>query len=245
MRRRLPPDALRPWPKGQAGRYLIAWPVMSLARVPGVIRAPVGWELTLGTVGRHRAERLRSSLPQDAGERAQRLRFVVRATQALEGFLILPWAVRSAEDAAHLVDAWKQLGPGVPPARYVVPLRPAGFVADVARALAGEGFRRAAEGEPYLHRSAVDRLGLHEQDFVLLAPVPDDVPPHWARDLAALGLGRVPTIARDVLEPHLLGVLADAGIRYATGRAVARPTALAVPWARPLREDANRTAQLS
>lgn len=239
MRRRLPADALRPWPKGQAGRYLIAWPVMSLVRSEGMIRPPVGWELTLGTVGRHGAERLRGSFPQDATERGYRLRFVLRATQALEGFLILPWAVRSAEDAAHLVDTWQRLGPGREPGRYVVPLRPAGYVADAARALAAEGFRRAAEGEPYLHRSAVQRLALTERDFVLLAPVPDDVPAHWARDLAALGLGRVPTIARDVLEPRILGVLADAGVRYATGRAVARPVALPVPWARPAGKDAG------
>lgn len=226
-------DADRPWPKGQGAGYLIAWPVMPLAGVPGVIRRPVGFELTLGTVGRHGQERLRPSLPRDAAEGVRRLRFVLRATQALEGFLILPWAVRSHEDAGVLEEAWRQVDPPRERETYVVPLRPAGFVAETSQSVLQRGFRRAAEGEPYLHRSAVQRLGLTDRDFVLLAPMPDRLPLHWAQDVADLGLGgRVPTVGRDVMDRDVLRVLMEAGVTYATGRSLAHPVAVPLPWAR-------------
>lgn len=229
--RRLVRDADRPWPKAGGSGYLIAWPVLTLTGEPGRIRTPVGYELTLGTPGRHRRERLRPSLPRDGGERLRRLGFVLRATSALQGFLILPWAVRSYEDAEILEETWEGSRAMRPREQYVVPVRPAGFLAEASVRLAAAGFRRAAEGEPYLHRSAIERLHLTARDFILLAPLPDAVPTHWARDIAALGLGRIPTIGRDVLEPDVLRVLRDAGVTHATGRAVMHPVAVPLPWA--------------
>ena len=225
-------DADRPWPKGQGGGYLIAWPVVPLSGPVGTIRAPVGYELTLGTIGRHRRERLRPSLPRDPAEGLRRLRFVARAAASLEGFLILPWAIRSQEDAEILDRTWQATGAPGACERYVVALRPAGFLAQTSVFVRELGFRRAAEGEPYLHRSAVERLALTERDFVLLAPLPDSVTPNWARDAASLGLGRIPTIGRDVLEPDVLRVLSGAGVSHATGRALAHPVAVPLPWAR-------------
>ena len=191
---------------------------MPLAGGSGGVAVPAGFELTLGPIGEHGQPRWRPSPPADPAL----VRSVLLASAALGPFVVLPWAVRSQMDADRLLSALRRTG-GRPPATVAVPLVPLGFVADSARQVLRAGYRRAAVGEPSLHRSAVQRLGLGARDLVLLAPVPERAQRPWLRQMAALGLEETPTVARAVTSRTLLPELVACGVTYATGTVLARP----------------------
>lgn len=200
---------------------LWAWPIYPLDGGGELHRGPSGWELTLGPIGDHGRPRRRPSLPPGPEGEAM-LRVCLRATASLGPFVVLPWAARSGDDAACLVAALERSW-GRPHADVVVPLAPAGFMVDAARRVREEGFRRAAVGEPYLHRAAVERLELGAADLVLLAPVPPRAQPHWLRQMASLGLERTATVARGVASRNLAAALSHAGVSHADGTVFGPP----------------------
>lgn len=200
---------------------LWAWPIMPLAGGGGLVHRPAGWELTLGPIGDHGQPRWRPSPPAGAGAGAL-VRSVLLASDALGPFVVLPWAVRSQADAERLLPILRGVV-GRPAASVAVPIVPLGFVVDTAREVAFAGFRRAAAGEPYLHRLAVDRLHLGDRDLVLLAPVPNHVRRPWLEEMGALGRGRIPTVARAVASRALAADLLAAGVTHATGTALGQP----------------------
>ncbi|MCL6594581.1 MAG: hypothetical protein K6V73_00025 [Firmicutes bacterium] len=214
------------------GPELWAWPIFPLGGGGGAQRGPSAWELTLGPIGDHGHPRLRPSPP--AGEGAvHQVRSCLKASASLGPVVVLPWAVRSADDAERLLELLAACERR-PRTEVAVPVAPAGFVAESAQRVAEAGYRLAAAGEPYLHRSAIDRLSLRAGDMVLLAPVPDRAPAPWLRDLAALGRGRAATVARAVSSRRLAGALAEAGVTHANGGVLGPPLrAPLLPASRP------------
>lgn len=200
---------------GIEGPELWAWPIFPLEGAGQVHRGPTGWELTLGPIGDHGQTRWRPSLP-GGSHGATLLAACLRASAALGPFVVLPWAARSWDDTDHLLRALAAAS-ARPRADVALPLVPAGFVAEAARRVKGEGYRRAAAGEPYLHREAVGRLDLGAGDLVLLAPVPPRAQPRWLNEMAALGLDRTATVARGVASRPLAASLLQAGITHADG----------------------------
>lgn len=200
---------------------LWAWPIMALEGGGELVQRPAGWELTLGPVGDHGRPRWRPSPP--AGDNAEALvRSVLVASGGLGPFVVLPWAVRSQADGERLM-ALVGVARARPAGEIAVPLVPAGYVVDTARRVADAGHRRAAAGEPYLHRLAVRRLDLGEGDLVLLAPVPVRIGQPWLDEMAALGLGRTSTVARAVASRQLASRLRAAGVTHATGTVLGKP----------------------
>lgn len=188
----------------------------------GALRAsPWGFELTLGPLGAPGRPRWRPSPPTGGGAAAQ-VRSVLVASGALAAFVVLPWAVRSEADGERLLALLAETR-ARPAASIAVPIAPLGYVADTSRRVEAGGYRRAAAGEPYLHEGAVDRLGLGPGDMVLLAPVPDRASRPWLEEMARLGHGHVPTVARAVASRPLAAALAAAGISHATGTVLGPP----------------------
>jgi hypothetical protein len=204
-----------------AGPELWAWPIYPLDGAGGVLRGPAGWELTLGPIGDHGRPYRRTSLPSPPTGTSL-ARAVWRAVAGLGPFVVLPWAVRSYDDGEVLLAALAAARVATP-AEIAVPIVPAGYTVEASRRLAAAGFRRAAAGEPYLHRSAVDRLSLGPGDLVLLAPVPARARPAWLTEMAALGRERLSTVARGVSDRRLAAELVAAGVTHADGTAIAPP----------------------
>ena len=199
---------------------LWAWPIMPLDAMGQLQVRPAGWELTLGPIGDYGRPRWRPSPPRGP-ERGRLVRSVLLASASLAPYVVLPWAVRSQADLERLLPL---LGEGGrPAASLVVPLVPVGYVVDSAREVRSAGYRLAAAGEPYLHRLAVDRLHMGSDDLVLLAPVPVKAQRPWLEEMAALGRGRIPTVARAVASRPLAAELRAAGVSHGTGTVLGRP----------------------
>lgn len=200
--------------RAPASVYLIAHPVYRVRTVPRTLVLPAGYLLSLSRTSRTPGQppaRMRTFHVRNRALVDQ----VLRAIRDLSGVLVLPWVIES-EDALEAFLSLNPVRKGFEE-RLAVGVQAAGYLAHRVPHIRQAGLRSVAVGDPLLAQGHVRVLGLHEDDFILLATIRGTPAPDYAQNLAALGEGKAKVIWPYLTKPRQVECALEYGIPYATG----------------------------